>query len=59
MLEQLLLDIGTSIKLGVIMYAFYLSSKIYKNIVDAHKRHIYNTVNYNDCIIEKDEKYGR
>ena len=28
-------------------------SVIYKNIVSAHRKNIYNTVEYNDCVIEK------
>jgi len=34
----------------------FLLSKVYRNVVEAHKRHIYTTVEYNDCVIEKEAK---
>jgi len=55
-LEHLLTQIGNTINLIGVIFCFWLGSKIYKNVVIAHKKNIYNTVNYDNCDIYTQKK---
>ena len=46
--------IGSSINLITVMVSIFLASKAYRNVRRAHQRPIYHTVEYHDCVIEKE-----
>lgn len=54
--ESFWISLGDFIQVSTIFVALYLLSNIYRNVVEAHKKHIYNTVEYHDCDIEKEAR---
>ncbi len=48
-------QISGSINMVAVVIVFWLVSKIYRNIMGAHKKNIYNSVNYEDCAIYKEK----
>lgn len=55
--DNLMNALASLMRAMTLMWILFMLSKIYKNIVEAHKKHVYNSVEYKGCNIypEKQE----